>query len=131
MLVLNGSHKVNVLHGCNSCNQNNLAGLIHNITGLGEVPFDIASAISAVASLFQSIFGSTAYVDAYHAYADAVSRMPEIANQVIASNNANVAALNQLAALQATAAVLLVDYMNPPIGANFCTSNDKCGNRAD
>lgn len=102
-----------------------LLGRIDSMLG-----FDPSTVVTFAVGLFNSLFGSSHYDDAYHAYEQAVATNTQAANALIASNNSDLSALHTAATAQATIAVLLVDYMNPP-GANKCTSPDRCGNRAE
>lgn len=104
--------------------------------GLG---FDIASITAAavgVTKLFSAIFGGREkYVDAYHAWATAEKDL----NAAHAAWDAEgkplkSANFDRVVADRAVLAVLSRDYMNPPLGPNFCTrpgDNYYCGNRAE
>lgn len=88
---------------------------------LGFDPVTIITIASVASSLFGSLFGHTAYQDAYNVW--------NAASQAIGTDlqSGNV---QQAAVDRAIVAVLGVDVMNPP-GANICTSSNKCGNRAE
>lgn len=88
---------------------------------LGVDPVSIIATAGAVARIFGSIFGRTAYQDAYNVWNAAAGSLPQNVAQADWAN----AGINR-----AIVAVLGVDYMNPP-GKNVCTSSNRCGNRAE
>jgi len=144
--VLSMPYRNQLVYGCKSCGANcpckgdcnklstQLLGYIstidpfvaRNLKAIQLLGFDLTSIVSVVEGLFSSMFSKPAYVDAYHAYYQAVSQLP----QLQAMHTVQGAQL--LASQEAIIAVLLVDFMNPP-GANVCTppgDSYYCGNRA-
>lgn len=141
LATLSGQNKS--ISGCSSCSNKKrqrllrLVQSINDINSSGQLSgdgFDFSSIASSVINFISGWFGGRpAYVDAYHAYTDAIAQMTTAANQLIASNNTDNTALAHAAGLQAIIAALRVDVMNPPVGADLCTppgDNYYCGNRA-
>jgi len=113
--------------GCNHCKRKRLSrpmkkalllGYINSINGnYYPLGFDPTAIIGVIQSIF-SLFSGSAYQDAYNVWHKAATTPTP--------NDLNTQATNS-----AIVAVLGVDYMNPPWGANVCTSSNRCGNRAE
>lgn len=124
------------LNGCNGCMplDQELIGMLNEISPgtLGVLPVAAIITLAAGAfQLFSGMFGHTPYIDAYHAWEQSNNALVNAANAWEASQHTDMNALAQLSMDRAVIAVLSRDYMNPPMGADFCTSSNKCGNRAE
>lgn len=123
---INGTSRINTnyLSGSGSLGGTKLAILEGDKkpATLGEPITAIATIVASVAQLFSGIFGAERYQDAYNVWETAANQLPG----AVAAQDWALAGINR-----ALVAVLGVDYMNPPWGANHCTSSSRCGNRAE
>lgn len=108
----------------------NKVAILHGLRGsnLGVDPVTVVATVGAVAKLFTGLFGKQKYQDAYYAWAQAERNLASLSS---AADGGNSNAAVDLAANRAIVAILSRDYMNPPLGANVCTSAGRCGNRAE
>ena len=117
--------KTEILNGsCSTLAGTKLAILegIDDKPTLGDPITATATIIASVASLFSGLFAKEKYVTAYGVWEQAAHAGPPAARakdwQSLGVNTAIVA-------------VLGVDYMNPPWGADYCSSPNRCGNSAE
>jgi hypothetical protein len=89
---------------------------------LGNPISAAATIVASVAQLFSGLFAPNRYQDAFNVWNAAAGALPGN----VASQDWTMTGINR-----AIVAVLGVDYMNPPWGANHCTSSGRCGNRAE
>ena len=117
--------KTEILNGsCSTLAGTKLAILegIDDKPTLGDPITATATIIASVASLFSGLFAKEKYVTAYGVWEQAAK----------AGGPAfNAKDWQSLGVNTAIVAVLGVDYMNPPWGADVCTSSNRCGNSAE
>lgn len=128
--TLGESTRLAILRGCKSgqcdctkCTKNCPRRRAPYNPGLGFIdPGTVVTVASVVYGLFSGLFAKERYVTAYQVWETAAKAGPPAARaqdwQTLGINTAIVA-------------VLGVDYMNPPWGADVCTSSNRCGNSAE
>ena len=84
-------------------------------------PVTIATVATVAVNIFGSLFAPERYQDAYNVWNAAAQALPSLQDYPA----------QDMWVYRALIAVLGVDYMNPPYGANVCTSSGRCGNRAE
>lgn len=128
--MLGESTRLAILRGCKSgqcdctkCTKNCPRRRAPYNPGLGFIdPGTVVTVGSIIYGLFGGLFSKEKYIEAYAAWDQAEKTL----RQAYTNKDWNL-----VAASRAIIAVLSRDYMNPPMGADHCTSSNRCGNRAE